>query len=103
MTITREMRSAWGADHFDIERFADFPRYIAGVEVAALIRERGEGWYRFSLRSNDSVNVGDLARHFGGGGHPRAAAFTREGALDTIKHEFLSKALLFLDTVDNEL
>ncbi len=103
MTITREMCSAWGADHFDVERFADFPRYIAGVEVAALIREREEECYRFSLRSNDSVNVADLAGHFGGGGHPRAAAFTREGTLDSIKHEFLSKALLFLDNVDNEL
>jgi phosphoesterase RecJ-like protein len=103
MTVTREMRSAWGADQFDLERFVDFPRYIAGVEVAALIREREQGSYRFSLRSNNSVNVADIARHFGGGGHPRSAAFTRKGALDTIKHEFLSMALLFLGTVHNEV
>lgn len=103
MTITRGMLSEWGADYFEVERFVDFPRYITGVEVAALIREVKNGCYRFSLRSNDSVNVADLASHFGGGGHPRAAAFTREGTLESVKHEFLSKALLFLDTISHEL
>ena len=103
MTITREMRSEAGADYFDADRFVDFPRYITGVEVAALIRELEKDCYRFNLRSNDSVNVADIASHFGGGGHPRAAAFTREGSLDTVKHEFLGKALLFLDNVSREL
>ena len=102
ITITREMRSEAGADYFDADRFVDFPRYITGVEVAALIRELDKSLYRFGLRSNDSVNVADLASHFGGGGHPRAAAFTREGSLESVKHEFLVKALLFLDNVSRE-
>lgn len=103
MTVTREMRSKVGADYLDTDRFVGFPRYISGVEVAVLIRELDKGSYRFSLRSNDSVNVADIASHFGGGGHPRAAAFTREGSLESVKHEFLGKVLLFLDNVSPEL
>jgi len=101
LTVTRGMCSERGTDSTEVDRFVDFPRYITGVEVAALIREGENGSYRFSLRSNDSVNVADLAAHFGGGGHPRAAAFTGQGCLDSLKQEFLSKALIFLDNVGN--
>ncbi|MBW2076110.1 MAG: hypothetical protein JRI71_00875 [Deltaproteobacteria bacterium] len=89
-----EMRSEAGADHRNADRFMDFPRYITGVEVAALIRELDKGLYRFSLRSNDSINVADIASHFSEGGHPRAAAFTRQGSLESVKHEFLGTAVL---------
>ncbi len=97
ITITKQMLSKARADDFDSERFVDYPRFIRGVEIAVLIREVGKDHYKFSLRSNDWVNVADLAGHFGGGGHPRAAAFTREGSLDSVKQEFLNKARRFLD------
>jgi len=97
MTITKQVLSKTGADDSDSERFVDYPRFISGVEIAALIREIGKDYYKFSLRSNDWVNVADLASHFGGGGHPSAAAFTREGSLEVVKKDFLGKARSFLD------
>lgn len=92
ITITQQMFSKARADSFDSERFVDYPRFISGVEIGVLIKELGKDYYKFSLRSNDWVNVADLAYHFGGGGHPKAAAFTRHGNLDSIKQEFLDKA-----------
>jgi len=92
ITVTQQMLSKTKADNFDSERFVDYPRFISGVEIGALIKELGKDYYKFSLRSNDWVNVADLAYHFGGGGHPKAAAFTRHGSLDSIKQEFLDKA-----------
>ena len=92
ITITQQMFSKAEADNFDSERFVDYPRLISGVEIGVLVKELGKDYYRFSLRSNDWVNVADLAYHFGGGGHPKAAAFTRYGSLDSIKQEFLDKA-----------
>jgi phosphoesterase RecJ-like protein len=92
ITVTQQMFSKAKADTFDSERFVDYPRFIPGVEIGVLIREAGKDYYKFSLRSNDWVNVADLAYHFGGGGHPKAAAFTRHGNLDSIKQEFLDKA-----------
>jgi phosphoesterase RecJ-like protein len=97
ITITKQMLSKAGADDFDSERFVDYPRFLSGVEIAVLIREIGRDYYKFSLRSNDWVNVADLAKHFGGGGHPCAAAFTREGGLEGLKQDFLSKARSSLD------
>jgi len=97
ITITQQMFSKAKADNFDSERFVDYPRFISGVEIGVLIKELGKDYYKFSLRSNDWVNVADLAYHFGGGGHPKAAAFTRHGSLDSIKQEFLDKAHEVLD------
>ena len=43
------------------------------------------------------MNVSDLAQYFGGGGHPRAAAFTIEGRLEYIKKEFVNVTKSFLE------
>ena len=96
ITITQQMFSEAKADSFDSERFVDYPRFIPGVEIGVLIKELERDHYKFSLRSNDWVNVADLAYHFGGGGHPKAAAFTRSGSLESVKQEFLDKAFEIL-------
>ena len=49
-------------------------------------REDEDGTYKVSLRSNDNVNVSDVAEIFGGGGHERAAGCTFSCSLeDAIK------------------
>jgi bifunctional oligoribonuclease and PAP phosphatase NrnA len=96
MTVTKQMISE-EADDFDSDRLLDYVRFLSGVELGVLVRECGDGFYKFNMRSNDWVDVADLAIHFGGGGHPRAAAFIREGSLDKVKREFLGKAIELLD------
>ena len=97
LTITKETQLKANARDFDSEGFVDYPRLIAGVEIGTLIKEAGKNFFKISLRSNDWVNVSDLARYFGGGGHPRAAAFTMEGKLEYIKREFINVAKSFLE------
>lgn len=98
ITIAQDTLSKADTDNLNCERFVDYPRCISGVEIAVLIREIKKDYYRFSLRSNDWVNVAKLASLFGGGGHPKAAAFSKEGSLDSVKQEFLSKAQGFLES-----
>jgi hypothetical protein len=38
--------------------------------------QRGDGLYQYSLRSQGSFDVSELAKQFGGGGHRNAAGFT---------------------------
>jgi phosphoesterase RecJ-like protein len=72
-----------GAHEGHSEGLIDTLRCIAGVRVAALVRERqrdGRVESKVSLRSTDgSVDVAALAHERGGGGHVRAAGFTTEG------------------------
>ncbi|MBT3257139.1 MAG: bifunctional oligoribonuclease/PAP phosphatase NrnA [Deltaproteobacteria bacterium] len=92
MTLSREMFEESGALGSDCEGFVDYPRHVDGVELAVMIRERDVNTYKFSIRSNAWVNVAELASHFGGGGHAKAAGFTGNGSLGTLKKDFLLEA-----------
>jgi phosphoesterase RecJ-like protein len=60
---------------------------IAGIEAAAIVREQNDGFCVVGLRSITNLDVGDIARFFGGGGHKKAAGCTVSGDLnDVIEH-----------------
>ena len=66
-----------GATELDSKESIDRLRTVSGVEVVAHLREV-EGGTKASLRS-ESVDVGEIARRFGGGGHRLAAGYTTFG------------------------
>lgn len=71
-----------GAVKADAEPLVDIVRSLAGVRVACMLREQPDG-VRGSLRAkSDEIDVSELARAIGGGGHRAAAGFTFEGSLD---------------------
>ncbi len=97
IVLTKDMFEQTGAGTLDSERFVDFVRFVRGVEIAALIRETEAGQYKFSLRSNNRVNVAKLASLFGGGGHEKAAGFDCRGDLKKLKETFTREAERFLN------
>lgn len=77
--VTEEMFQRAGAGAGDTEGLTDYPRSIAGVQAAAVIRELGPRRHKVSLRSRGEVDVEKVARHQGGGGHKNAAGYEAEG------------------------
>jgi phosphoesterase RecJ-like protein len=73
--VTNEDYERTGATELDSKESIDRLRTVAGVEVVAHLREIEGGQTKGSLRS-ESVDVGTVARAFGGGGHRLAAGFT---------------------------
>jgi phosphoesterase RecJ-like protein len=81
INITRELKKEAGVEGTEIEGINDIPRIIRGVEVGVVIKEASDDKlenkdmreFRISLRSNDYLNVAEIAAQFGGGGHKRAA------------------------------
>lgn len=53
---------------------------IKGVQVAVLLREE-QGFVKGSLRTNKGINVANIAKNWGGGGHQKAAGFSIRGKL----------------------
>lgn len=66
----------------DAESLIDVLRSISGVRVALILKENESGEIRGSLRAkDDSTDVAQVARAFGGGGHKAAAGLTYKGTL----------------------
>jgi phosphoesterase RecJ-like protein len=60
-----------------------------GAEVIVLVREEEPGECSVGLRSRPSVDVGVVAREFGGGGHAQAAGFSWSGLRTEIQDKIL--------------
>jgi phosphoesterase RecJ-like protein len=90
VTIHRDMYRKTQTSVEDSENMVDYPRAIDGVEMAVLFREDKKNVYKVSLRSKGSVNVADIARSFGGGGHAKAAGCRLNGSLAEVKKRVLS-------------
>ena len=76
-TVDNDDYERTGAGELDSKEAIDALRAVEGVDVVAHLREVPEGT-KGSLRS-ESVDVGEIARRFGGGGHKLAAGYTRKG------------------------
>lgn len=76
MTVTRPIMEEVGAEQEHCEGLIEYPRSLAGVEVAILFREMGPRETKVGFRSKQQVDVNLLAARFGGGGHRRAAGCT---------------------------
>jgi phosphoesterase RecJ-like protein len=74
-TVDNDDYARTGATELDSKESIDQLRAVEGVDVVAHLREVPEGT-KGSLRS-ETVDVGEIARLFGGGGHKLAAGYTR--------------------------
>jgi phosphoesterase RecJ-like protein len=63
---------------------------IGGIEAVAVIQEEKENLYSIGLRSNDTTDVGKIAKSFGGGGHQKAAGCTLKGNRKNVMNEIIS-------------
>jgi phosphoesterase RecJ-like protein len=86
--ITAADYEATGAGEEMTEGVIDHLRSIEGTKVAAVVRDlgnRGRAARKVSLRSSEGdVDVSEIARKHGGGGHKRAAGFSTDLELDDL-------------------
>jgi bifunctional oligoribonuclease and PAP phosphatase NrnA len=89
--VTRDMIAQTGASDEDVEGLVNYARSVAGVEVGLIFRETADGRLRVGLRSRRQVDVGQIAKQFGGGGHARAAGcgFTNGTTLEEARQKLL--------------
>jgi len=85
LAVTLDMYERTGATPELTDGFVNYPRSIAGVEVAIFFRELEPKRFKVGFRSKGSVDVSRLAQRFGGGGHHNAAGCVIEGTLDDVR------------------
>lgn len=62
----------------ETEALIDVVRTADAADVALVLKQMPEGWYKVSMRSKGVADVGALCQSFGGGGHALAAGFTSD-------------------------
>ncbi|MGQ9630166.1 MAG: DHH family phosphoesterase [bacterium] len=89
--VTKKMFDATGTREEDTEGFVNYAESIEGVKVALFFRELGDGRIRVSFRSDEGVDVEEIARKFGGGGHKNASGCTLEGDIYKVMGEIIEE------------
>ena len=97
MAIRKKDFAETGARPDETENFVNEAMRLADVEVAVLLTENpsdaaGADRIRVSLRSRAKVDVAQLAKPFGGGGHARAAGLRENTDLDDLKARLIQAA-----------
>jgi phosphoesterase RecJ-like protein len=83
--------AATGATYEDTEGLVNLPLTVKEIEAVVFFKQEAGDEYRVSLRSKGDIDVGGVAKSFGGGGHKNAAGCTIRGALEMLQPLFLQK------------
>lgn len=79
-------------EHIDLEYILDFNKQIEDVECIVLLRELPNKHVRVSLRSTTpDLDIGNVMRSLGGGGHKNAAGVSWHGSLQEVKVKILEQ------------
>jgi bifunctional oligoribonuclease and PAP phosphatase NrnA len=100
ITYEDMMRSC--AAEEDCDGIVNYALSIAEVEVAAFLRELEEPRVRLSLRSKGRVNVAEIAKGLGGGGHENAAGCTLDGPLARAKEQIVGELRAALKSAEEQ-
>lgn len=80
--IPKAVEEALGAGEEDMDNISGFPRTIAGVKMAATLRENGEDGVKISIRAVPGYDAAAVCAKFGGGGHKGAAGASANLSLE---------------------
>lgn len=94
--IPKAVEESLGASEEDMDNISGFPRTIAGVKMAATLRENGEDGVKMSIRAVPGYDAAAVCAKFGGGGHKGAAGATLRMPLAEAVRE-VEKAMLELE------
>ncbi len=89
---TIAMQNALGAGDDEMEGLASIPRQIEGVKMGITMREKEDGTFKVSVRTNDGINASQFCARFGGGGHAAASGCSIKGDLPTVKYMLIKAA-----------
>ena len=85
-----------GVTEDDMDNISSFPRTVAGVKMAATLRETSDGNTKLSVRAIPGLDATRVTVKFGGGGHKGAAGAFLRLPLEQAA-EAVAQAMLELD------
>lgn len=97
MEVSLAMLEQSGAGADELETISSLPAQIEGVVAAATFKEQAPNEYKVSLRTDGSVDGGEICALFGGGGHKQAAGCTLCGAVSEVEEQVVAALMNALE------
>jgi phosphoesterase RecJ-like protein len=89
--VDHAMARAAGGSYEDTEGLVNLPLTVKEVEAVVFFKQEKDDEYRVSLRSKGEIDIGAVAKEFGGGGHKNAAGCTVRGPIESLRHMIVEK------------
>jgi bifunctional oligoribonuclease and PAP phosphatase NrnA len=89
--LDHEMARAAGGTYEDTEGLINLPLTVKEIQSVVFFKQIEGDEYRVSMRSKGEIDIGAVAKDFGGGGHKNAAGCTVTGPIDALQKRFLEK------------
>jgi len=95
--VDHEMARAAGGTYEDTEGLINLPLTVKEIEAVVFFKQVEGDEYRVSMRSKGDIDIGAVAKEFGGGGHKNAAGCTVRGGIDALQKLFIEKIEAAID------
>jgi phosphoesterase RecJ-like protein len=89
--LDHEMARAAGGTYDDTEGLINMPLTVKEIEAVVFFKQSERDEYRVSMRSKGDIDIGTVAKEFGGGGHKNAAGCSATGPIDLLQKVFVEK------------
>jgi phosphoesterase RecJ-like protein len=89
--LDHEMARAAGGTYEDTEGLINLPLTVKEIQAVVFFKQNEGDQYRVSMRSKGEIDIGAVAKEFGGGGHKNAAGCTVSAGIDALQKLFVEK------------
>jgi phosphoesterase RecJ-like protein len=89
--VDHEMARAAGGTYEDTEGLVNLPLTVKEIEAVVFFKQEKGDEYRVSLRSKGDIDIGVVAKEYGGGGHKNAAGCTIAGPIEELQKSLIEK------------
>jgi phosphoesterase RecJ-like protein len=96
--VDHAMARAAGGTYEDTEGLVNLPLTVKEIEAVVFFKQEKDHEYRVSLRSKGDIDIGSVAKEYGGGGHKNAAGCTVRGNIDDLRRSLVEKVEHAIET-----
>lgn len=89
--LNHEMARAAGGTYEDTDGLINLPLTVKEIQAVVFFKQSEGDDYRISMRSKGEIDVGAIAKEFGGGGHRNAAGCSGSGKIERLQNIFVQK------------
>ena len=96
--VDHALAAGCGGTYEDTDGLINMPLTVKDIQAVVFFKENdGPQDWRISMRSKGAIDINEVAKQFGGGGHKNASGCSATGTIAALKDTFRTKVLEAID------